>query len=329
MMVTVTKPMEDAMKRVPGLKLLRSTTSRGSCEISAFLDWDVDVAKSQSLIESRLNQIRGDLPPTVNITVERMNPAILPVMGYTLEAPGRSALELRKLALYTIKPFLSQVDGVSSVQIQGGRTKEYQVQLLPDQLAALGLGPDDVTHGPDGHQLRAEQRLPERLPPPLPHRDRRHHSAEGATSKTSCCATTAAASCAWPTWPPWAWASSPNTPASTPTAPTPCSSPCCASPMPTWCWCRDGVRAKVAALQAGLPRGVRMAPYYDQADFVSEVVQLGAGCALDWPGAGAGGHGPVSALAARPRSPFWAPFRWRWPSPSRCCTSAWATRSTS
>ena len=137
MMVTVTKPMEDAMKRVPGLKLLRSTTSRGSCEISAFLDWGVDVAKSQTLIESRLNQIRGDLPGTVQITVERMNPAILPVMGYTLEAPGKSALELRKLALYTIKPFLSQVDGVSSVQIQGGRTKEYQVQLLPDQLAAL------------------------------------------------------------------------------------------------------------------------------------------------------------------------------------------------
>ena len=100
MMVTVTKPMEDAMKRVPGLKLLRSTTSRGSCEISAFLDWNVDVAKSQTLIESRLNQIRGDLPATVQISVERMNPAILPVMGYTLEAPGKSALELRKLALH-------------------------------------------------------------------------------------------------------------------------------------------------------------------------------------------------------------------------------------
>ena len=92
MMVTVTKPMEDAMKRVPGLKLLRSTTSRGSCEISAFLDWGVDVAKSQTLIESRLNQIRGDLPPTVQITVERMNPAILPVMGYTLEADRKSVV---------------------------------------------------------------------------------------------------------------------------------------------------------------------------------------------------------------------------------------------
>ena len=145
MMVTVTKPMEDAMKRVPGLKLLRSTTSRGSCEISAFLDWNANVAASQTLIESRLNQIRAELPPTVQISVERMNPAILPVMGYTLEAPGKSALELRKLALYTIKPFLSQVDGVSSVQIQGGRTKEYQVQLLPDQMAALALGPDDIS----------------------------------------------------------------------------------------------------------------------------------------------------------------------------------------
>ena len=74
MMVTVTKPMEDAIKRVPGLKLLRSTTSRGSCEISAFLDWDVDVAKSQTLIESRLNQVRGDLPCEL-VATEHCRPA--------------------------------------------------------------------------------------------------------------------------------------------------------------------------------------------------------------------------------------------------------------
>ena len=141
MMVTVTKPMEDAIKQVPGLHLLRSTTSRGSCEISAFLDWNVNVVTSQQQIESRLNQIRGDLPAGVQISVERMNPAILPVMGYTLEAPGKSALELRKLALFTIKPFLSQVQGVSAVRVQGGRTKEYQLELNPDALAGLNLTP--------------------------------------------------------------------------------------------------------------------------------------------------------------------------------------------
>jgi len=145
MMVTVTKPLEDAIKQVPGLRLLRSTTSRGSCEISAFLNWGVNVVSTQQQLESRLNQIRGDLPAGVQLSVERMNPAILPVMGYTLEAPGKSALALRKLALFTVKPFLSQVEGVSAVRVQGGRTKEYQVELHPDALAGLGMSPAQVS----------------------------------------------------------------------------------------------------------------------------------------------------------------------------------------
>src|ERR1039458_8379478 len=40
MMVTVTKPLENVIKQVPDLKTIRSTTSRGSCEISAFMNWD-------------------------------------------------------------------------------------------------------------------------------------------------------------------------------------------------------------------------------------------------------------------------------------------------
>ncbi len=272
MMVTVTKPMEDAMKRVPGLKLLRSTTSRGSCEISAFLDWNVDVAKSQTLIESRLNQIRGDLPPTVQITVERMNPAILPVMGYTLEAPGRTALELRKLALYTIKPFLSQVDGVSSVQIQGGRTKEYQVQLLPDQLAALALGPDDVTKAltatnfvQSNGYLSDYRRLyltvtdatitqKEDLENLVLRNDGRRivRLADVATISLG-------------EQPEYTRINANGSDAVLISI--------LRQPDANVVLVSDGVKAKVAALQSGLPRGVRLAPYYDQADFVAEVVR--------------------------------------------------------
>jgi len=272
MMVTVTKPMEDAMKRVPGLKLLRSTTSRGSCEISAFLDWNVDVAKSQTLIESRLNQIRGDLPPKVNISVERMNPAILPVMGYTLEAPGKSALELRKLALYTIKPFLSQVDGVSSVQIQGGRTKEYQIQLLPDQLAALGLGPDDVAKSltatnfvQSNGYLSDYRRLyltvtdativqKEDLENLVLRNDNRR------IVRLSDVATVALGE-----QPEYTRINANGSDAVLISI--------LRQPDANVVLVSDGVRAKVAALQSGLPRGVRMAPYYDQADFVAEVVK--------------------------------------------------------
>lgn len=145
MMLDVTKPLENAIKQTPDLKLVRSTTSRGSCEISAFMDWNADIDLSQQRIESRIAQIRNSLPAGIQISVEKMNPSILPVMGYTLEGAGRSPIELKKLANYTIKPFLSQVDGVSEIRIIGGKTKEYQVTLDISKMSVFGITPDAIT----------------------------------------------------------------------------------------------------------------------------------------------------------------------------------------
>jgi CzcA family heavy metal efflux pump len=142
MMVTVTKPLENAIKQVPNLQYVRSTTSRGSCEISAFMDWDADIDLSQQRIESRINEIKNDLPPETQITVEKMNPAILPVMGYTLVSHQLSPIELKQLANYTIKPFLSQVSGVSEVRVIGGKTKEYWITLDVQKMSTLSITPD-------------------------------------------------------------------------------------------------------------------------------------------------------------------------------------------
>jgi CzcA family heavy metal efflux pump len=144
MMITVTKPLENAVKQVPGLHMIRSTTSRGSCEISAFMDWKSDINIDQQAIESRISQVRNTLPPNVQITVEKMNPSILPVMGYTLESNTKNPIELKMLANYTIRPFLSQVDGVSSIRVIGGKTKEYWITLDPQKMSALGITPDTL-----------------------------------------------------------------------------------------------------------------------------------------------------------------------------------------
>ncbi|HCL83926.1 MAG TPA: acriflavine resistance protein B, partial [Chitinophagaceae bacterium] len=144
MMITVTKPLENAIKQVPDLDMIRSTTSRGSCEISAFMNWNANVDLSQQRIESKIAQIRNNLPPETQITVEKMNPAILPVTGYTLESPDKSPIELKLLAIYTIKPFLSQVAGVSEVRVIGGKQKEYWLQLDARKMSALMIPPDSV-----------------------------------------------------------------------------------------------------------------------------------------------------------------------------------------
>lgn len=142
MMVTVTKPLENAIKRVPGLQYVRSSTSRGSCEISAFMDWNADIDLSQQRIESRINEIKNDLPAETQITVEKMSPSILPVSDYTLESHDLSPIALKMLANYTVKPFLSQVQGVSEVMIMGGKTKEYWVTLDAQKMSTLSITPD-------------------------------------------------------------------------------------------------------------------------------------------------------------------------------------------
>lgn len=146
MMVTVTKPLENAIKQVPDLQTIRSTTSKGSCEIAAFMDWNADINLSQQRIESKINQIRSSLPAELQVTVEKMNPSILPVMGYTLESHSKTPIELKMLANYTIKPFLSQVNGVSEIRVIGGKTKEYWLEMNLEKMSSLSLTPDAVAN---------------------------------------------------------------------------------------------------------------------------------------------------------------------------------------
>jgi multidrug efflux pump subunit AcrB len=141
MMVTVTKPLEEAIKQIPDLKTVKSITSRGSCEISAFLDWKADINISQQQLESRISQIRNELPSTTTITIEQMNPSVLPVMGFILESKNMDLIELKMLAKYTVKPFMEQIEGISKIQIQGGKEKEYWVELKPDNMLALRITP--------------------------------------------------------------------------------------------------------------------------------------------------------------------------------------------
>ncbi|MBU4538317.1 MAG: efflux RND transporter permease subunit [Weeksellaceae bacterium] len=141
MTIAVTRPLEDVIKQVPDLEVIKSTTSRGSCEISAYMSWKANIDLSQQQIEAKINQIKNQLPADVAISVEKMNPSILPVMGFTLNSKNLTPIELKQLAIYTIKPFLSQVNGVSDIRIIGGQDKEFWAVLKPNIISTLGLSP--------------------------------------------------------------------------------------------------------------------------------------------------------------------------------------------
>lgn len=145
MMITVTKPLEIAIKRVNGINLVRSSTNRGSCIIEAFFTWDIDIQSTKTQLESRIAEIKNQLPPNVNIVVEAMGQNIYPVIGYTLESNSFGQVELKKNALYLVRPQFSMVAGVSNVVVRGGRTKEFVIAPDPGQMAALGITPQQIT----------------------------------------------------------------------------------------------------------------------------------------------------------------------------------------
>lgn len=144
MMITVTKPLEIAIKRVNGITMVRSSTNRGSCTIDAFFGWNSDINLAKTQLNERINEIKNTLPSTVNIVVEAMSQNIYPVIGFTLESDKYSQIELKNTALFSLRPQFSQIPGISNVIIRGGKTKQFVISPLPQNLISLGLTPQDI-----------------------------------------------------------------------------------------------------------------------------------------------------------------------------------------
>jgi multidrug efflux pump subunit AcrB len=144
MMPTTTRPLEEAILRVPGVVRVRSTTSRGSSEISAEFAWGTNMETALQRVQGETQRIRPDLPPDAKVDVEWMSPATFPIQGYALTSDTRSEAELRELAEFTLLPALVRIPGVAQVQIQGGRKREFEVHLHRDALEGRHLAARDV-----------------------------------------------------------------------------------------------------------------------------------------------------------------------------------------
>src|SRR5205814_4773917 len=139
MTVEVTTPVEEAVRAIPGVRGVRSTTSRGSAEISINFNWGEDMASAMLQCQSQVNRILPSLPTGTSFEVERMDPTVFPVIAYSLTSSSHSLVELRDLALYTLRPAFSTVSGVARVGVQGGRVEEYRVTVDPDKLQSFKM----------------------------------------------------------------------------------------------------------------------------------------------------------------------------------------------
>lgn len=144
MAIEVTTPAEEAVRRVRGVRDVRSTTSRGSAEIAVTFDWGEDMAAALQEVNGAIGQILPQLPAGTRLETRRMDPTTFPVLAYSLRSHTLSPSALHDLAEYQLRPLLSGINGVAHVDVQGGEVAEFHADVDPDRLRASGLSLTDV-----------------------------------------------------------------------------------------------------------------------------------------------------------------------------------------
>jgi CzcA family heavy metal efflux pump len=143
MMLTVTRPIEQALLEVPGIRRVRSKTFRGATEISAQFDPATDMIVALQQAQGHVAEVRQSLPADLDLTVERLTPAAFPFFSVNLTGP-LSAADLYDYGFFVMRPALSRVPGVGTVEVLASDTREIEVIVDPAKMAAAGLGVGDV-----------------------------------------------------------------------------------------------------------------------------------------------------------------------------------------
>ena len=144
MMVLVTRPLEERIRALPGVRGLRSTTSRGSAEVSVNFAWGTDMRATLQQVTGQLAQLLPTLPAGTQYSARRMDTTVFPVAAYSLTATTLDQVRLHDAANFILVPALSTIEGVAAVTIQGGAEAEYRVTVDPDKLFAFNLALDEV-----------------------------------------------------------------------------------------------------------------------------------------------------------------------------------------
>ncbi len=144
-LVSVTRPIEEAMNGIPGIARVKSKTARGSVEISLYFNWGGDINQELGLVQARMSQLLTTLPPTAEIrNIDRLTFAVFPVTGYSLTSDKRDQATLTDIANYTVRPQLARLPGVATVGVAGGKTREFHVTIDPEKLTAHNVSAQQV-----------------------------------------------------------------------------------------------------------------------------------------------------------------------------------------
>src|ERR671912_2886565 len=135
----VTRPIEDAVAGINGVKRVESRSTEGFARVGLELRLEVDAQNAAAEVREKVAAIRSQLPAEIeDPTIVRFYVAALPIMTFAVGSTQRSDVTRRQVE-DDLKPLLEQIDGVAAVEVNGGEVREIQVELDPGRLEALGL----------------------------------------------------------------------------------------------------------------------------------------------------------------------------------------------
>lgn len=144
MLVTITRPIEEALSGVMGIQDVQSITSRGSAEVDLYFSWTVDMFQTLQRVNAAVARVEPTLPPTARIATNRLEFSSFPIMGYSLTSKTIPQTQLWELATYVFKPRLASMPGVGTILIQGTQVPEFQITPDPAQLLVTHVTIADI-----------------------------------------------------------------------------------------------------------------------------------------------------------------------------------------
>ena len=141
----VSRPIEEALNTVQGLKELTSSSLNGSSIVRAQFHLDVDVMSAQQEVQSKVARIRRALPPEMDEPIIlRFDPNERPIMSIAMQSGERPMRELTSLAEQVVSPRLQSVSGVGGINLAGTETRQIRIEVNPDAMRSYGISVPQV-----------------------------------------------------------------------------------------------------------------------------------------------------------------------------------------
>ena len=145
MMRQVSKPLEEALNTVQGIKEINSSSYEGGSQVRLSFNLGVNIGVAQQDVQAKVARIRRSLPPNIeDPIIQHFDPNDSPIMSIALESSERSLREITDLADQVVTPRFEAIPGVGGVNIVGGNRRQIQVQLDPSAMHAYNVSPVQV-----------------------------------------------------------------------------------------------------------------------------------------------------------------------------------------